>query len=702
MARSATSPASALDTAIGIAARPAPGVELGANDVAVPRSVLAAIGARPGEVAHVSSESAGVWARLHASPEVDQPDGGAFVLRLGRMLWPQLGVKPGQPLSIGRAGALPVATELRLTPPFNMTFKTHERMLARLREDRTPLYPGMRVLADVFSGGAGMIVRVDSVTPSPGVLGEDTEVELHKADPAVSERQVGLADVGGMEPIIKRLRELVELPLLRPGFYRRLGVRPPKGVLLYGPPGTGKTLTCRALANELGVSAFKMSSTELVGNVQGETEANLRLLFSRALAHAPSLVLIDEFDVIATHRERLASQSDVRAASQLLTLMDGLEEVDGIVLVATTNRVQAIDPAFRRPGRFEEEIFVGPPSEESRAEILSIHTREMPLSRSGQEAIGELAAATGGFVGADIMHLARSAGLEAARRLAKNRQGFEAADFLEGQHLAIEREDFENALRTVRPSVLRDVVTRMERIAWPQIAGLSDLKDRLVEVAGRALDLGGASQQGVLLYGPPGSGKSAIAHALATELGANLVTIEGSRVFNQWLGESEEAVRALFRRAHEARPAMLLLDQLDALAPVRAGETGERTDERVVSALMASLDDVLADGGVFVVGITSRPELIDPAVIRSGRLGLHLEVPLPDADRRRALVVELAAIEDVKLDPGSLDELVEGLHGWSAADVAALVREAAQQAALEHRDMTRDDIVDALPSMTRL
>ena len=702
MVRSATHPDSVRDTAIGIAARPAPGVELGANDVAVPGSVLAAIGAQAGDVAHVSSESSGVWARLRASREVDQPDAGAFVLRLGRMLWPQLGVKPGQPLSIGRAGALPVATELRLTPPFNLTFKTHERMLTRLREDRTPLYPGMRVLADVFSGGAGMIVRVDSVTPSPAILGEDTEVELHKADPAVSERHIGLADVGGMEPIIKRLRELVELPLLRPGFYRRLGVRPPKGVLLYGPPGTGKTLTCRALANELGVSAFKMASTELVGNAQGETEANLRLLFSRALAHAPSLVLIDEFDVIATHRERLASQSDVRAASQLLTLMDGLEEVDGIVLVATTNRVQAIDPAFRRPGRFEEEIFVGPPSEESRAEILSIHTREMPLSRSGQDAIGELAAATGGFVGADIMHLARSAGLEAARRLAKSRQGFEAADFLEHQQVSIEREDFENALRTVRPSVLRDVVTRMERIAWQQIAGLPDLKDRLIEIAGRALDLNLTSQQGVLLYGSPGSGKSAIAHALATELGANLVTIEGSRVFNQWLGESEEAVRALFRRAREARPAMLLLDQLDALAPVRAGETGERTDERVVSALLASIDDVLAEGGVFVVGVTSRPELIDPAVIRSGRLGLHLEVPLPDADRRRALLVELAAIENIELDPGSLDELVEGLHGWSAADVAALVREAAQQAALEHRDMTRDDIVDALPTMTRL
>ena len=218
------------------------------------------------------------------------------------------------------------------------------------------------MLAEIYPGGAGMLVRVDLASPSPSRMADTTEVELHRADVSVSERLITLADVGGCGAMIRRLRELVELPLLRPAFYRRLGVRPPKGVLLHGPPGTGKTLICKALANELGVTAYRMSATELVGSVQGETEANLRLLFSRALAHAPSLVMIDEFDVIATNRERLASQSDVRAASQLLTLMDGLEEVDGLILMATTNRIQAIDPAFRRPGRFEEEIFLGRPT----------------------------------------------------------------------------------------------------------------------------------------------------------------------------------------------------------------------------------------------------------------------------------------------------------------------------------------------------
>ncbi len=688
--------------AIGVAARPAPGVEVGPNDVAVPPAVLDAAGAQPGDVVALTSETATVWASLRSS-EADQDRGGVFVLRLGRMLWPQLGVKPGQALSIGKAGELPIAASLRITPPFNLTFKTHERLLAKLREEGTPLYPGTRVLADVFSGGAGMIVRVDSVTPSPARLGDDTEVELHQADASVSERQIGLADVGGMDTTVRRLRELVELPLLRPGFYRRLGVRPPKGILLYGPPGTGKTLTCRALANELSVSAFKLSSTELVGSVQGETEANLRLLFSKALAHAPSLLLIDEFDVIATNRERLASQSDVRAASQLLTLMDGLEEVDGVVLVATTNRVQAIDPAFRRPGRFEEEVFVGPPNEAGRAEILSIHTREMPLSPSAQEGIADLAKATGGFVGADLMHLARSAGLAATQRLANAREGFEAADFLEGRQLAIERDDFEAALRIVRPSVLRDVVTRTERMTWDQIVGMDGLKARVIDVARRAIDIGaGGGHQGLLLHGPPGVGKSAIVHALASEVGANFVSIEGSRVFNQWLGESEEAVRALFRRAHEARPAILLLDHVDALAPVRAGETGERTDERVVSALLASIDDVLAEGGVLVVGATSRPELIDPALLRSGRLGLHLEIALPNEGRREELLETLAAAEGVDIRDDLMEELVAGMAGWSAADVVMLVKEGVQRAAMDDRDPTSDDLLDALPHMTRL
>ena len=716
-----------------LAARPAPGVELGSSEASLAAAVMDRLGIAPGAAVALRTPDHKAWAR--ARPHADDD---ARLVRLGRMLWPQLGVRPGQSVALEAAGDLPAASSARITPPYNLTFNLQQRLLERLRDDGTPLYPGNRVLAEIHPGGAGMLVRIDLADPAPARMADDTEVELHRADVSVSERVITLADVGGADAIVRRLRELVELPLLRPGFYRRLGVRPPKGVLLHGPPGTGKTLICKALGHELGVTSYRMSATELVGSVQGETEANLRLLFSRALAHAPALVMLDEFDVISTHRERLASQSDVRAASQLLTLMDGLEEVDGLILMATTNRIQAIDPAFRRPGRFEEEIFVGPPGESARAEILSIHTREMPLSAAAGAAIDDVAASTGGFVGADLMHLARSAGLEAADRLARGREGFELADSLADTDIAVETEDFESALRTVRPSVLRDVVTRTERVAWDRIAGLADVKARLAELGRRAVDgvvgaaagPGGAgvvsagggadvdavgssvgadaeagaggSVQGVLVYGPPGSGKSVLVHALAAELGANFVAIEGSKVYNQWLGESEEAVRTLFRRAAEARPSLVMLDHLDALAPVRATDSSERTDERVVSALLAALDDAMAAGRVFVVGVSNRPELIDPAVLRSGRLGVHLEVPDPDEARRAELVSMLAADGGLVLEPDLVAELAEATRGWSAADLVMMVGEAAAQAALENRALSFDDLTAALPVLTRM
>ena len=677
------------------AARPAPGSRLGPSEASLSAAALERLGLAGGESVALRNGDHTAWAVARAHEHDDT------LVRLGRMLWPQLAVRPGEPVSVEAAGELPEAHSARITPPYNLTFNLHQRLLERLRDDGTPLYAGNRVLAEIYPGGAGMLVRVDLASPSPSRMADTTEVELHRADVSVSERLITLADVGGCGAMIRRLRELVELPLLRPAFYRRLGVRPPKGVLLHGPPGTGKTLICKALANELGVTAYRMSATELVGSVQGETEANLRLLFSRALAHAPSLVMIDEFDVIATNRERLASQSDVRAASQLLTLMDGLEEVDGLILMATTNRIQAIDPAFRRPGRFEEEIFVGPPDAAARAEILSIHTREMPLTAEAHDAIAAVADETGGFTGADLMHLARSAGLEAAERLGRGREGFELADSLEGESISVEPGDLRAALRTVRPSVLRDVVTRTERITWDQIVGLGELKARLRQLGRRAVEADRA-EQGVLLHGPPGAGKSALVHALASELGLNFVAIEGSKVYNQWLGESEEAVRALFRRAGEARPALVMLDHLDALAPVRAGESGERTDERVVSALLASLDDVLAAGQVLVVGVSNRPELIDPAVLRSGRLGVHLEVANPDEGRRAELLAALWGAHGLELDADLAAELAQSTDGWSAADIVMLVSEAASRAALADRGVRFDDLVDALPAITRL
>ena len=412
--------------------------------------------------------------------------------------------------------------------------------------------------------------------------------------------------------------------------------------------------------------------------------------------------MIDEFDVIATNRERLRPQSDVRAASQLLTLLDGLEEVDGVVLVATTNRIQAIDPAFRRPGRFEEEIFMGPPDEAGRYEILSIHTREMPLSVSAQEALGDIAAKTGGFVGADLMHLAIGGALcHPAPGTAQS--GFEAADSLENTELAVEAEDFWNALKVVRPSVLRDVVTRAERTTWPEIVGLDSVKMRVRELANRAVTITSEPDaQGVLLYGPPGSGKSAVAHAIVAELGVNFVSIEGSRVFNQWLGESEEAVRALFRRALDARPSVLLLDHLDSLAPVAKVAAASGPTSVSLPHSLPALDDTLAEGGVFVIATTSRPELVDPAVLRSGRIGMHIEIPNPDADRRRALLASLTSTFGLGLSNGFLDELTEGTSDWSAADIAMFVREGVQRAAMEQRELSVTDLIETLPNMTRI
>ena len=402
------------------------------------------------------------------------------------------------------------------------------------------MYPGSRVMAEVFRGGAGMIVRIDAVSPSPARLGPDTEVELHKADTTVSERVIGLADVGGADGVIRRLRELVELPLLRPGFYRRLGVRPPKGVLLYGPPGTGKTLTCKALANELGVTAFKMSSTELVGSVTGETEANLRLLFSRALAHAP--VARDDRRV-RRHRD----QSRAARVAERRPRREPVADADGRSRRGRRRRARGHHQPHTgdRPGVPQArpvrggDLHRARPTRPAGYEILSIHTREMPLSASAQEALGDIAAKTGGFVGADLMHLARSAGLGATQRLAPRKSGLRGGR-LRWRTLSSQskRKTSENALKVVRPSVLRDVVTRAERTTWPEIVGLDTREDACARVGepGSHDHLASPTLKESCSTVLPARASRRVAHAIVAELGVNFVSIEGSRRVQPMVG----------------------------------------------------------------------------------------------------------------------------------------------------------------------
>lgn len=654
---------------VGLAARPAPGQAVGDAEVQVPPDLLERLGAVPGGVVRLRSYvGAEAYTRVAADAAgIRSERGGPALIRIGRLLWTQLLVKPGERLELEHVAPPPFAESVRLRPAFHLSHHLGHRVEHRMREDATVVWPGAKLFTPVFAGGGGVVVRVDEVAGTPAVVGPETTVVFAEPDADIGRRRVTLAEVGGLDEAVQRLKDLIELPLLRPGLYRSLGVRPPKGVLLHGPPGTGKTLLSRAVAAELRVNIKKLPATELVGTYSGETEANLRKLFDEASHHAPTLIVIDEVDVITTSRNRLASQGDIRATTQLLALMDGLEEVDGVVLLATTNRVEAVDEAFRRPGRFDEEIYVGPPDTAARREILAIHTREMPLTGEAEETLSQVAgASTAGFTGADLMHLVREAGLAAARRVSGEGGGFEIADQLTGVGMSITAADVLAGLARVAPSAMRGLPSVAARLKWDELDGLDDVKDALLEAAAAVLDGGSAGPDGVLLCGPSGNGKSALLQALAPQVGANYVLVDGSTIFTQWLGESEAAVRALFGKARDVRPAVVVLEHLDALAPRRLAGGSEMAASRVLSALLSSIDDAMRLGGILVVGVTDRAELIDPALARAGRLGVHLEIGPPDDGRRMRIASRVAG---GRLGRADLERLVEETGGRSAADV---------------------------------
>lgn len=647
----------------------------------MPRDLLAAVGRPGGGMVRLVSY---VGREAFVDASVD-PAGGAptSVVRLGRLLWSQLGVRPGDDLTIERAED-ESARRVVLTPAFHLSHHLEDRVVDAMRADGTVVWRGALVSVPVFAGGGGVVVRADLDSAGATRVGPDTEVAFADPDADVGRRKATLSDVGGIAQAIGRLRALVELPLLRPGLFRALGVRAPRGMLLHGPPGTGKTLLARAIAADLAANATTMSATELVGSYSGETEAKLRALFNEASHHAPTLIVIDEIDVLTTARGQLASQADVRATTQLLALLDGLDEVDGVVVLATTNRIEVVDDAFRRPGRFDEELYLGPPDGDGRAEILAIHTREMPLTDSAERALSVIAADhTPGFTGADLMGLAREIGLAAARRIAGDAGasgGFELSDALHGADLAVEADDVWAGVSAVSASTLRPLPEPVLEVSWDAIFGLDDVKAQLESAALAAL-AGAPGAEGVLVTGAPGNGKSALLAALADQVHANLVVIDGSAVFSQWLGESEAAVRALFARGRQAAPAIVVVEHVDAIAP-RRGDEGEHAGRRVLAAFLSSIDSALADGGVFIAAITDRPDLVDPAVVRPGRLGRHVEVPYPDDDRRRAIA---CSVDGFPAEGAALSRFVSETSGLTAAEVVSRAWWAARGAA-EHGD----------------
>ncbi len=516
-------------------------------------------------------------------------------------------------------------------------------------------------------------------------------------------------DLGGLTKEIQKIREMIELPLRHPEIFERVGVEAPKGVLLYGPPGTGKTLLAKAVANETNANFYSIAGPEIMGKYYGESEEKLRGIFKEAAENAPSIIFIDEIDSIAPKREEVSGELEKRIVSQLLTLMDGLESRGKVVVIAATNRPDALDPALRRPGRFDREIEMGIPDEKSRLEILQIHTRGMPMETDVK--LDEMARVTHGFVGADLQALVKEAALLAVRRVLPEINMDETKVPPKTLNkIKVKMQDFQDALRDVQPSAMREVLVQVPNVKWDDIGGLTSVKEELAEAVEWPLKYGKLFQKGdvkppkgILLYGPPGTGKTLIAKAVANESEANFISIKGPELISKWVGESEKGVREIFRKARAAAPCVIFFDEIDAIAPRRtSGETDSQVTERVVSQLLTEMDGLEELKGVVVLGATNRPDIIDEALLRPGRFDRILRIPPPDKQGR----IEILKIHTKKkplakdVDLAKLAELTEGDTGAELAAVANAASIAAiKQYVKSHAKAADSDAADLTITM---
>ena len=592
------------------------------------------------------------------------------------------GVKVGETVQVSTTGTLAAADRVDLVPVGGVGADADDDAVVAAATEAVrdrPVRAGQTVRVERVDA----TVRVRETEPTGDVRVDDSTtvaVDLDAETPADESDDPAPAsgttyeDIGGLDDELDLVREMVELPLSEPELFARVGVEPPRGVLLYGPPGTGKTLIARAVANEVDASFFTVSGPEIVSKYKGDSEERLRETFREAREAAPSVVFFDEIDSIAGERD---GDSDVenRVVGQLLSLMDGLDDRGDVVVVGATNRLDSLDPALRRGGRFDREIEIGAPNESGRREILAVHARGVPLADDVD--LDAVAARTHGFVGADLATLLKEAGMTALRRA--------RAEETPTAEIAVRRRDVESALASVEPSAMREYVAEQPTEGFEAVGGLDDPKaalSRAVEWPLRYEPLFAAADAtpptGVLLHGPPGTGKTLLARAIAAEAGVNLVTVAGPELLDRYVGESEKAVREVFERARQAAPSVVLLDEVDAVARARGGgESG--VGERVVSQLLTELDRAADNPSLAVVTTTNRRDALDPALLRPGRLESHVEVPAPDRDARRATFAVHTAGTPLA-DDVDLDALARETAGYSGADVEAVVREAAMAA----------------------
>jgi transitional endoplasmic reticulum ATPase len=664
--------------------------DIGRKIARVDSRAMRDLGLSPGDIIEIigkKSTVAIVW------PPYKEDDGMGLT-RIDGEIRKNAGVSVGDYVTIRKARAEP-AKKIVLAPFENLPFVGDLSRIVRSQLLNLPVMRGDVIVIPVL----GMGIELKVVTTSPTnvvIITENTMIEV-SSTPVKRVEEIGgvtYEDIGGLHEELQRIREMVELPLKHPELFRHLGIEPPKGVVLWGPPGCGKTLIAKAIANETGAHFISINGPEIMSKFYGESEAKLREIFKEAEENAPSIIFIDELDAIAPKRSEVTGEVERRVVSQLLALMDGLKSRGQVIVIGATNRIDAVDPALRRPGRFDREIRIGVPDRNGRKEVLQIHTRRMPLLDDVD--LDELANITHGFTGADLAALCREAAMNALRRFLPKidlEKETIPAEVLE--ELKVTREDFMNALKVVQPSALREVILEIPNVRWEDIGDLEQVKQELREAVEWPLKypdifkrLGIKPPRGILLYGPPGTGKTLLAKAVANESEANFISVKGPEILSKWVGESEKAVREIFQRAREAAPCIIFFDELDAIAPRRGLHTDSGVTDRIVNQLLTEMDGIQILKDVVVIGATNRPDILDPALLRPGRFDRVIFVPPPDVGGRYQ-IFQIHTKEMPLADDVDLRRLAEMTEGYTGADIEALCREAALNAARENLNIDK-------------
>ncbi len=659
--------------------------DVGRGKVRLDTEAMKALGISVGDVVEIEGKRKTAAIAWPAYAE----DQGMDIIRMDGLIRKNANVGLGEKVIVRKADPK-IATMVKLAPvSFTITVDPGFISFVKRRLIDTPLVEGDQVVIPVL--GQAIPFVVVSTKPSGIVkVTEDTNLTILEKPTEISRvPRITYEDIGGLKEAIRKIREMVELPLRHPELFKRLGIDPPKGVLLYGPPGCGKTLLAKAVANETDAYFIAINGPEIISKFYGESEQKLREYFEEAKQHAPAIIFIDEIDAIAPKREEVTGEVEKRVVAQLLALMDGLEARGNVIVIGATNRPNALDPALRRPGRFDREIEIGVPSASERYEILQVHTRNMPLAKDVD--LKRIASMTHGFVGADIAALCREAAMKALRRYLPEidiQQEKIPPEVLE--KLEVRMEDFEAAFKEITPTELREIYVEIPTVKWEDIGGLEEVKQELRECVEWPLKyperfkrLGIKSPKGILLYGPPGCGKTLLAKAVATESEANFIAIKGPEIFSKWVGESERAIREVFRRARIASPAIIFFDEIDSIAPIRwAGGGDSMVTERVISQLLTEMDGIVDLENVVIIGATNRPDMIDPALLRPGRFDRIIYVPEPDTATRLQIFKihtrNMPLAKDV-----DLEKLANITKGYAGSDIEAICREAGLMALRE-------------------